>query len=436
MLQTTENLNSIKLNPTAIIEIKDFKNNEEFSIEEGTILKIELNKENIIKNLFNLISFIQEKFGTALIFIKKENISYDLNLAIQMYLLSYKFQKTNIMIETNEEHIFKDIKESLNKILEIKKNFCNNNSEELKNNLLGMYSVLSPTIQKIVDNTYPTSFMGKKVIIIDNHNFFYRNFHGMPEMKDSKGRPTNIIKALTTLIKEIEEKEPDYVIFANEGTSIKNVRKNIFPAYKENRNPTPPDLKTQIPICLDLLKKMGISVIEEEGYEADDIICSYAEAFSKEGATVIVMSTDKDLYQILKDRESNISIFDPNKKEYITEQHCINKFGVTFNKCLMVQAIMGDTSDNVPGIKGIGVKTASELINQYGDLDNLYKNIDSIPGKKGEKIKEGKEEVYKSLMLVSLNNYLAKRDLMIKSIMPRKPLNKILNDLASFEINV
>jgi 5'-3' exonuclease len=435
MLQTTEKLSSINLTPTVIIEIKDLKNTE-FSIEEKIPLKIELHKENIIKNLFNVIAYIQERFGTALIFIKKDNMSYDLDLSIQLYLLSYKFQKTNIMIETNQEHVFKDIKESLNKILEIKKNFCSNNSELLKNNLIGMYSVLSPTIQKIVDNTYPTSFMGKKVIIIDNHNFFYRNYHGMPEMRDSKGRPTNVIKALTTLMKDIQEKEPDYVIFANEGTSIKNVRKDIFPSYKENRNPTPPDLKTQIPICLNLLNKMGITVVEKEGYEADDIICSYAESFSKEGASVIIMTTDKDLYQVLAERDSNISIFDPNKKEFITEQHCINKFGVTFNKCLMVQAIMGDTSDNIPGIKGIGVKTAAELINQYGNLDNLYKNVESIPGKKGEKIREGKEDAYKSLLLVSLFNDLSEKDIMIKSTMPKSPLNKILNDLASFEINV
>lgn len=435
MLQTTNKLSSINLKPTVIIEIKEL-NKTEFSIEEVTPLKIELNKENIIKNLFNVISYIQERFGTALIFIKKDNMYYDIDLSIQMYLLSYKFQKTNIMIETNEEDIFKDIKESLNKILEIKKNFCNNNSDELKNNLLGMYSVLSPTIQKIVDNTYPISFMGKKVIIIDNHNFFYRNYHGMPEMRDSKGRPTNVIKALSTLIKDIQERKPDYIIFANEGTTVKNVRKNIFPAYKENRNPTPPDLKTQIEICLDLLKKMEISVIEKEGYEADDIIYSYAEAFSKEGASVLVMTTDKDLYQMLADRDNNISIFDPNKKEFITEEHCIKKFGVTFNKCLMVQAIMGDTSDNIPGIKGIGVKTAAELINQYGNLDNVYKNVESIPGKKGDKIREGKEEAYKSLSLVSLFNNLSERDKMMESNMPKTPLNKILNDLASFEINV
>lgn len=406
--------------------------NGDFSIEGSNI---EIHPNKFLKALDIVCEAVYKERGPTLINIQKE--VYDLDIAIQLYLLSYKYnKKLNFLIIENETTgIFHEVKAGLNKIVIAKKQLCNNNSDLLKELLLLLYDTFNPVIKRIIDNTYSSVYEGKKVLIVDNHNFFHRTFHGMPDMRDSKNRPTAVIKGLTTLIKDVIEQKPDFVIFANEGTSVSNVRKNIYPAYKENRSETPDDLKFQINVCLELLSKMGFNVISEVGYEADDIIASYTKEYISKGASVVIMTTDKDLYQI-KSLKGNIEIYNPIKKAYITEENCVEKFGVGFDKCLLVQALMGDASDNIPGIKGVGVKSASALINQYGSLENMFALVDGIKGKMGEKIKEGKGDAFVSLFLVSLNFDLAKAEELYKSQMPENPFNRILDDLASYEIRV
>ena len=413
-------------------------------VEEGdfSILKDDsmiVNKNNLI-NSIRLIAGLKD--GDLLI--DGRNYNFTQEEAIEMFLLSYQFiGKVNFHMDLNVggEFLFSKVKKKLSLISEIKKNVCGGSSEELKKYLTGMYDILGEITRKIVDRTYPRdNFKDKLVYIIDNHNFFHRTFHGMADLRDDEGRPTSVIKGLTTLIKDIISKKPDYVIFANEGTQTVNKRKEIFDGYKNGRKETEQDLKVQIQACLFLLKKMGFMIIEEEGYEADDILVSYSTAYAEAGCKVVMVSSDKDLYQALTNK--NISIYDPTKGRMITEEDCFVKFGVGFSDCLMVQAIMGDSTDNVPGIKGIGQKGAAELILRYGSLEGVYENIDKIdadkkkPSKRKECLISEKENAFISLELVKMNSGLANKKIMSESIMVNEPFFKIADDLKSYKINV
>ncbi len=417
---------SEKMDNVQVIRVYEELDNNSYT---NGVYKIK--KENFINNLQEASQVIFEQNGATPVQIEGHR-TYTIKDVVQMFLLSYKYQRRIDYLVITDNPIFDEVKQSLNTILSLKQSL-GNDSEKLKEHLLTFYKMFNPTIQEIIDNTYPSSYEGKTVVIVDNHNFFYRNFHGMPDMRDSQNRPTNIIKALTYLIKDIEKQNPDYVIFADEGTKDKCFRKTLYSEYKANRIETPADLAIQIPICIDLIKQMGFTVAKVEGYEADDIIASYAKAYANLGAKVKIITSDKDLFQLVNEK---ISIYNPIKQAEVTTEDCIKKFGVGFDRCLMAQAIIGDTSDNVPGIKGIGPKGAAELITQYGDLDNLYKQADEIKGKKGEYVRNSKSEAYTSLLLVSLYDHLADENVVKTSTMPKNPIQKIINKLNSFEIRV
>lgn len=417
---------SEKMDNVQVIRVYEELDNNSYT---NGVYKIK--KENFINNLQEASQVIFEQNGATPVQIEGHR-TYTIKDVVQMFLLSYKYQKRIDYLVITDNPIFDEVKQSLNTILSLKQSL-GNDSEKLKEHLLTFYKMFNPTIQEIIDNTYPSSYEGKTVVIVDNHNFFYRNFHGMPDMRDSQNRPTNIIKALTYLIKDIEKQNPDYVIFADEGTKDKCFRKVLYSDYKANRTETPADLAIQIPICIDLIQQMGFTVAKVEGYEADDIIASYAKAYANLGAKVKIITSDKDLFQLVNE---NISIYNPLKQDEVTTEDCIKKFGVGFERCLMAQAIIGDTSDNVPGIKGIGVKGAAELITQYGNLDNLYQHADEIKGKKGEYVRNSKAEAYTSLLLVSLYDHLADENVVKTSTMPKNPIQKIINKLNSFEIRV
>lgn len=417
---------SEKMDNVQVIRVYEELDNNSYT---NGVYKIK--KENFINNLQEASQVIFEQNGATPVQIEGHR-TYTIKDVVQMFLLSYKYQRRIDYLVITDNPIFDEVKQSLNTILSLKQSL-GNDSEKLKEHLLTFYKMFNPTIQEIIDNTYPSSYEGKTVVIVDNHNFFYRNFHGMPDMRDSQNRPTNIIKALTYLIKDIEKQNPDYVIFADEGTKDKCFRKVLYSEYKANRIETPADLAIQIPICIDLIKQMGFTVAKVEGYEADDIIASYAKAYTNLGAKVKIITSDKDLFQLVNEK---ISIYNPIKQAEVTTEDCIKKFGVGFDRCLMAQAIIGDTSDNVPGIKGIGPKGAAELITQYGNLNNLYQHADEIKGKKGEYVRNSKSEAYTSLLLVSLYDHLADENVVKTSTMPKNPIQKIINKLNSFEIRV
>jgi len=236
--------------------------------------------------------------------------------------------------------------------------------------------------------------------IIDTFGFLFSNYYALPYLKAKNGTPTGMITGFMNFISNLgRDYKTDYILFSVDSKG-KSFRNKIYPEYKANRSEAPEDLKTQLPIALELIKEMGFKSIEKEGYESDDIIASITEVAKKKGIKVIIVTHDKDMYQLIDD--DKVVIFDPRKKSFINEEKAFEKFGVHPRDFINFQALLGDSSDNVPGVKGIGVKTAAKLINEYHTLENLYEHIDEIKGAMKKKLIEGKENAFLSRELVTL----------------------------------
>ena len=193
----------------------------------------------------------------------------------------------------------------------------------------------------------------------------------------------------------------------------KTFRNEIYSDYKANRAEAPDDLAPQFDYIRKSVLAFNLPSLELINYEADDLIATYVEMILKEGAKVTIVSSDKDLMQLYK---KNVRIYDPMKNKFISEEDIKNKFGVGASKVIDVQALAGDSSDNVPGVPGIGVKTAAELINKYGDLEKLLKSAHEIKqNKRRETLIENKDKALISKKLVTLKS--------------DAPVNKNLTDL-------
>jgi len=239
--------------------------------------------------------------------------------------------------------------------------------------------------------------------LIDTFGFLFRNYYALPPLRSKKGIPTGMLTGFLNFIASLgKDFKVDYLAFALDSKED-TFRKKIYPEYKANRPEPPEDLKIQLPIAIDLIKEMGFKSIEIPGYESDDIIASLAKLASKKGIKVKIVSYDKDMCQLIDD---NIVIFDPIKKVEIDEKGCIEKYGVLPKDFRDFQALVGDRSDNIPGVKGIGEKTAAKLINKYHTLENIYAHIDEIKGALKKKLIEGKENAFLSRELVTLKTDL------------------------------
>ena len=218
------------------------------------------------------------------------------------------------------------------------------------------------------------------VFLIDGSGVIFRAyFAGMGQrgrqMTRSDGTPTNAVYIYTRiLLKLIEDTEADYVAVIFD-KARKTFRNDIYPEYKAHRPDAPEDLVPQFALVREATEAMGIPGIEMANYEADDLIATYAKQAAAEGMDVTIVTADKDLMQLVDER---ISIWDGVKDRTIREAEVIEKFGVSPNRVIDVQALAGDSTDNVPGVQGIGIKTAAELINIYGDLDTLLARAEEI----------------------------------------------------------
>lgn len=221
--------------------------------------------------------------------------------------------------------------------------------------------------------------MTKKLYLIDGSGFIFRAFHALPPLRRPDGTPVGAVYGFCSILMRFLEQanadhEQDYlaVIF---DAARKTFRQDIYPNYKAHRPEVPEDLIPQFPLIRLACEAFQIPSIELEGFEADDLIASYAEAAQLQGFDVVIVSSDKDLMQLVK---PGVTMLDPIKNKPIAEAQVLEKFGVLPEKVIDVQALAGDASDNVPGIPGIGVKTAAELINLFGDLESLLKNASTI----------------------------------------------------------
>ncbi|HEX6119456.1 MAG TPA: DNA polymerase I, partial [Dongiaceae bacterium] len=215
----------------------------------------------------------------------------------------------------------------------------------------------------------------KHVYLVDGSGYIFRAFHALPPLSRSDGVQVNAVLGFTNmLLKLLDETDADHigVIFDAGRTSFRN---EIYAEYKANRPEAPPELIPQFGMVREATRACNVACVEMAGYEADDIIATYSRLAKEAGAEVTIVSSDKDLMQLVNDK---VRMFDPMKNKPISYPEVMEKFGVAPDKVIDIQALAGDSTDNVPGVPGIGVKTAAELINAYGSLEALLERAGEI----------------------------------------------------------
>jgi DNA polymerase I len=247
---------------------------------------------------------------------------------------------------------------------------------------------------------------GDHLYLIDGSGYLFRAYHALPPLtRKSDGLPTGAVSGYCNMLWKLLEdmkagEAPSHlaVIFDH---SEKTFRNQIYKEYKAHRPPAPEDLIPQFPLVRDATRAFGVSCVEMSGYEADDLIATYARMAREAGARCTIVSSDKDLMQLVVD--GKVELLDTMKNKRIASAEVLEKFGVTPDKVVQVQALAGDSTDNVPGVRGIGIKTAAELIGQYGDIENLLKHAGEIKqNKRRETLIENAENARISLRLVTL----------------------------------
>ncbi len=247
--------------------------------------------------------------------------------------------------------------------------------------------------------------MKKRAILVDGNNLLFRSYYATAytgnTMKNSKGVPTNGLFGFVNMInKIINEEKPEYMMIAFDKGH--NFRQDLYDNYKDGRIATPDDLKVQFPIAKELCDLMGIKYIEIDNYEADDIIGTFARmADEDKNYNATIISSDKDLLQLISD-EVDVKLL--KQKDYImmNKDTFFETYGLEPIKMIDLKSLMGDASDNIPGVKGIGEKTALNLLQKYNSLDGVYEHIDEISGKTKEKLENDKENAYFSYKLATI----------------------------------
>lgn len=214
-----------------------------------------------------------------------------------------------------------------------------------------------------------------RLFLIDGSSYIYRAFFAIPSLTNSKGFPTNATYGFTNmLLKVLREQEPEYVavVFDAPGPTF---RHEVFGGYKAHRPAMPENLRTQIPHIKEIVRALQIPTLEKEGYEADDLIGTMVKKMEAEGIDTVIISGDKDLMQLITPR---VTMYDPMKEKTFQIPEVTEYFGVTPDKVVEVMGLSGDSSDNIPGVPGIGKKTAVQLIEEFGSIEELLKNAESI----------------------------------------------------------
>ncbi|MBL4671890.1 MAG: DNA polymerase I [Arenicella sp.] len=226
-----------------------------------------------------------------------------------------------------------------------------------------------------------------QLILIDGSSYLYRAFYvpQLKRMQTASGQPTGAVFGVINMIKSLNAEYPDSNIVAIFDAKGKNFRHELYQEYKANRPSMPDELRSQIEYVHAAVKALGLPLVAMPGVEADDVIGTYAKQASEAGQTVLVASGDKDLAQIVNDK---VNLIDTMKKVILDEAGVVEKFGVRPDQIIDYLALMGDTSDNIPGVPKVGPKTAVKWIAEYGSLDGVIENADKIGGKVGENLRE------------------------------------------------
>ncbi|MBT6661687.1 MAG: DNA polymerase I [Nitrospina sp.] len=242
----------------------------------------------------------------------------------------------------------------------------------------------------------------KKIYLIDGSSYIFRAFFGLrQQLATSKGFPTNALYGFINMLqKVIRVEKPDYLVVAFDSPD-KTFRHKIYPDYKANRDAPPEELSKQFPYFEPIVEAYGLSSIRRPGFEADDIIGTLAKKGAKEGLDVVIVSGDKDMMQLIS---PNVYMLDTMKNKKFIDKDVLEKFGVTPDKVIEVMSLMGDSSDHIPGVAGVGPKTAAALIQKFGSIESLYKRIDEVEKNKvKEKLERDKENAFMSRELVTID---------------------------------
>ncbi len=241
----------------------------------------------------------------------------------------------------------------------------------------------------------------KRLILIDGSGYIFRAFHALPPMTRPDGVHVNAVYGFTQLLSQFLSKHAAShiaVVFDSARTTFRN---EIYADYKAHRPEPPPELVPQFALIREATEALGVCKVEQPGYEADDMIAAYAKRFVAEGGSVSIVSSDKDLMQLVR---PGVEMLDPIKQKPIREAEVVEKFGVPPDKVVEVQALAGDSTDNVPGVPGIGIKTAAQLILEYGDLETLLASTAKIKQpKRREALEQNAEKARISRRLVALD---------------------------------
>ena len=280
----------------------------------------------------------------------------------------------------------------------------------------------------------------EKVILVDGNNLLFRSYYATAYsgniMRNKEGFPTNGLYGFVNMMnKIIMEEKPKYIMVAFD--IGKTFRHEEYEDYKDGRVAMPEDLKLQFPVAKKILNAMGITYLEKEGYEADDIIGTFAKAVdNNKDFIATIISSDRDLLQLISD-EVEVKLL--KQKDYIkmNKQVFFDTYGITADKMIDLKGLMGDSSDNLPGVKGIGEKTALKLLQEFGTIENLYDNIDNIKGAIHDKLVEGKDSAFMCKKLATIykevpidtdfNNLLYKNEV-------TDDLINIYNDLGFYSL--
>ena len=278
--------------------------------------------------------------------------------------------------------------------------------------------------------------MKNRIFIIDGSSYLYRAFHAMPPLSTSKGQPTGAVKGVTNMLlnlKKDSEGSPIIVVFDAKGKTFRN---DIYSEYKANRPPMPDELRLQLDPVKSICRAIGFPLIEIEGVEADDVIATITRMAKDAKYKCVVSSLDKDLMQLVEDPDT--TLMNTMKHEIFNEEKVFEKFGVKPNQIRDMLALVGDSSDNIPGVPKVGQKTAAKWLNEYSNLDGVIKNADLIKGVVGDNLRNSLSELQRNVDLVSLKEDVdlnVNFEDLLKLNPNQEELDKIFKDLEFAPIN-
>ena len=244
--------------------------------------------------------------------------------------------------------------------------------------------------------------MKDRIFIIDGSSYLYRAYHAMPPLTASSGQPTGAIKGVTNMLmtlKKDSEGSPIIVVFDAKGKTFRN---DIYKDYKANKPPMPDDLREQLQPLKEIVRAMGLPLIEIAGVEADDVIATLVKIAKEKKFKTVISSLDKDLMQLVEDPIS--TMMNTMTHQIFNEDKVLEKFGVKPSQIRDMLALTGDTSDNIPGVPKVGQKTAAKWLNEYGNIDEIKLNADHIKGVVGENLRSSLGDLDRNVELVSLKN--------------------------------